>query len=200
MHTAYIRHGATLEVTSSRILYLVVDGLVLETPPSHDRAAHPTLRQGGDIVESATVFEDHGNALTLYGARSTLLGALPRPVFRRLLAEHPTYFESLARSMAHRERRASVTAHHPCCATTTARMARYLCLLVDTLADSPALRIDGFTRADIAYAADVPDAQAEVFFRNQHHAGVLTTSHRTIRIHRPKALWRLSGHASGCSH
>lgn len=121
LHIVRLPWGGALDVTPSRVLYLVIDGVVRETPGTDDRPADSHLRRAGDVIESATVFEAHGNAVTLHGTRSTLLGALPRTVFHRLLADQPPLLTSLARSTTSHAQHAASSCP-VCCRPAIARM------------------------------------------------------------------------------
>ncbi|HSA51231.1 MAG TPA: Crp/Fnr family transcriptional regulator [Yinghuangia sp.] len=181
LHVVYLRSGASLQLAPSRVLYLVMDGLAREVPLIGG-AAHTTLRLPGDIIESSAVFDPAGKSVTVHGIRASLLGALPRAVFRRVLTEHPQAMAALARSMTYREKRDMFVNIHVRCGSAAVRIARYLCFLADALGDEDH-QIVGFSQADIAQAVNASRASAENFFREQREAGILTTHYRSIRIH-----------------
>ncbi|WTX01001.1 Crp/Fnr family transcriptional regulator (plasmid) [Streptomycetaceae bacterium NBC_01309] len=188
----YMASGATLEIARSGALYLVLDGVVRETPLIGG-AAHTTLRLPGDIVESSTVFDAQGGSVAMRGVRASLLGVLPRQILRRLLAESPTILSALAHSMAQREKAEVFFNVHVRCGPTGMRIARYLVFLTDLLGGGQDRQVLGFSQRDIAQAVGAGRASAEAFFREQRDAGVLTTRYRTIHIHQMPALRALVG-------
>lgn len=188
----YMRSGSSVNSARSGLLYLVLDGVVKETPLIGG-AAHTTLRLPGDIVESATVFDVHGASVSLHAVRASLLGVVSRQILARMLREQPSVLTALARSMAHREKLETYLNVHVRCGPAGMRIARYLVLLTDLLGADEEYTLGGFSQADIAQAVGAGRASAETFFREQRRTGVLSTHYRRIQIHQMPALRALVG-------